>query len=149
MRALIQRVLNASVDAEVDGATIRTGEIGKGLLVLLGITHSDTGASAKKMAEKIWNLRIMEDENGVMNLSIADTTQNILLVSQFTLYGETNAGRRPTWTAAAKPEYAEPLVNQVVTELQLLGAHIETGRFRTYMQVASTNDGPTTVSIEI
>ncbi|NCX04354.1 MAG: D-tyrosyl-tRNA(Tyr) deacylase [Actinobacteria bacterium] len=107
MRALVQRVLNASVDAEVDGSTIRAGEIGRGLLVLLGITHTDTDTTAKKMADKIWNLR------------------------------------------AAKPEYAEPLVNQVVTELQQLGAHVETGRFRTYMQVASVNDGPTTVSIEI
>ena len=149
MRALIQRVLNASVDTEVDGTTIRAGEIGKGLLVLLGITHTDTDATAKKMADKIWNLRIMEDDNGVMNISIADSTKNILLISQFTLYGDTNSGRRPTWTAAAKPEYAEPLVNQVVTELQQLGAHVETGRFRIYMQVASVNDGPTTVSIEI
>jgi len=149
MRALVQRVLNASVDAEVDGTTIRAGEIEKGLLVLLGITHTDTEATAKKMAEKIWNLRIMEDENGVMNISIADSTKRILLISQFTLYGDTNAGRRPTWTTAAKPEYAEPLVNKVVTELQQLGAQIETGRFRTYMQVSSVNDGPTTVSIEI
>ena len=149
MRDLVQRVLSASVDAEVDGATIRAGEIDKGLLVLLGITHTDTEATAKKMAEKIWNLRIMEDENDVMNISIADSTRSILLISQFTLYGDTNAGRRPTWTAAAKPEYAEPLVNKVVAELQQLGAHIETGRFRTYMQVSSVNDGPTTVSIEI
>ena len=149
MRALVQRVLNASVDAEVDGTTIRAGEIEKGLLVLLGITHTDSEVTAKKMAEKIWNLRIMEDDNGVMNISIADSTKSILLISQFTLYGDTNAGRRPTWTAAAKPEYAEPLVNKVVAELQQLGAHVETGRFRTYMQVASVNDGPTTVSIEI
>jgi len=149
MRASVQRVLSASVDAEVDGTTIRAGEIGKGLLVLLGITHTDTEVSAKKMAEKIWNLRIMEDENGVMNISIADSTKSILLISQFTLYGDTNAGRRPTWTAAAKPEYAEPLVNRVVAELQQLGALVETGRFRTYMQVSSVNDGPTTVSIEI
>ena len=144
MRALVQRVLTASVDAEVDGTTIRAGEIEKGLLVLLGITHTDTEGTAK-----IWNLRIMEDENGVMNISIADSTKSILLISQFTLYGDTNAGRRPTWTAAAKPEYAEPLVNKVVMELQQLGAQVETGRFRTYMQVASVNDGPTTVSIEI
>jgi D-tyrosyl-tRNA(Tyr) deacylase len=149
MRALVQRVLNASVDAEVDGTTIRAGEIDKGLLVLLGITHTDTEGTAKKMAEKIWNLRIMEDENGVMNISIADSSKSILLISQFTLYGDTNAGRRPTWTAAAKPEYAEPLVNKVVAELQKLGAQVETGRFRTYMQVSSVNDGPTTVSIEI
>ena len=149
MRALVQRVLSASVDADVDGTTIRSGEIGKGLLVLLGVTHTDTETTAKKIAEKIWNLRIMEDDNGVMNVSIADSTKNILLVSQFTLYGETTSGRRPTWTAAAKPEYAEPLVNQVVTELQNLGAQVQTGRFRTYMQVASVNDGPTTVTIEL
>ncbi|MSZ96327.1 MAG: D-tyrosyl-tRNA(Tyr) deacylase, partial [Actinobacteria bacterium] len=120
MRALVQRVLSASVDAEIDGTTIRAGEIDKGLLVLLGVTHADTDVTAKKIADKIWNLRIMEDDNGVMNVSIADSTRSILLVSQFTLYGETNSGRRPTWTAAAKPEYAEPLVNQVVTELQNL-----------------------------
>ena len=149
MRALVQRVLSASVDAEVEGTTIRAGEIAKGLLVLLGITHTDTEATAKKMAEKVWNLRIMEDENGVMNISIADSTKSILLISQFTLYGDTNAGRRPTWTGAAKPEYAEPLVNKVVTELKELGANVEAGRFRTYMQVSSVNDGPTTVSIEI
>jgi D-tyrosyl-tRNA(Tyr) deacylase len=149
MRALIQRVLSASVDAEVDGATIRSGQIDKGLLVFIGITHTDTDALAKKMAEKIWHLRIMEDEAGVMNLSVADTTQSILVVSQFTLYGETNSGRRPTWTAAAKPEYAEPLVNQVVNELQALGASVQTGVFRTYMQVSLVNDGPTTVNIEL
>jgi D-tyrosyl-tRNA(Tyr) deacylase len=149
MRALVQRVLSATVDAEVDGTTIRAGEIDKGLLVLLGVTHTDTEAIAKKIADKIWNLRIMEDDNGVMNVSIADSTRNILVVSQFTLYGETNSGRRPTWTAAAKPEYAEPLVNQVVAELQSLGAHVQTGRFRTYMKVASVNDGPTTVTMEI
>jgi len=149
MRALVQRVLSATVDAEVDGTTIRAGEIDKGLLVLLGVTHTDTEAIAKKIADKIWNLRIMEDDNGVMNVSIADSTRSILVVSQFTLYGETNSGRRPTWTAAAKPEYAEPLVNQVVAELQSLGAHVQTGRFRTYMKVASVNDGPTTVTMEI
>jgi D-tyrosyl-tRNA(Tyr) deacylase len=117
--------------------------------VFIGITHTDTDALAKKMAEKIWHLRIMEDEAGVMNLSVADTTQSILVVSQFTLYGETNSGRRPTWTAAAKPEYAEPLVNQVVNELQALGASVQTGVFRTYMQVSLVNDGPTTVNIEL
>ena len=149
MRALVQRVLNASVDAEIDDTTIRAGEIEKGLLVLLGITHTDTEVTAKKMAETIWNLRIMEDENCVMNISIADSTKSILLISQFTLYGDTNAGRRPTCTAAAKPEYAEPLVSKVVTELQQLGAKVETGRFRTYMQVSLVNDCPTTVNIEL
>lgn len=100
MRALIQRVLHASVDAEINGDTIRTGEIDKGLLVFIGVTHTDTDLNATKMADKIWNLRMMDDADGVMNLSIADTTRNILVVSQFTLYGDTNSGRRPSWIAA-------------------------------------------------
>ena len=149
MRALIQRVLSASVDAEVDGATIRSGQIDKGLLVFIGITHTDTEALAKKMAEKIWHLRIMEDEAGVMNLSVADTTQSILVVSQFTLYGDASAGRRPSWIAAARPEMAEPLVTQLVQELALLGAHVQTGRFRTEMLVSLVNDGPVTLMVEI
>jgi D-tyrosyl-tRNA(Tyr) deacylase len=148
MRALIQRVIHAAVDAEVDGQTIRTGEINKGLLVFVGVTHTDTEQNAIKMADKIWNLRMMDDAEGVMNLSIADTTKNILVVSQFTLYGDTNSGRRPSWIAAAKPEAAEPLVTKVVEELQRLGANVETGRFRTYMQVSLVNDGPSTLMLE-
>jgi len=148
MRALIQRVIHASVDAEVDGQTIRTGEINKGLLVFVGVTHTDTEQNAIKMADKIWNLRMMDDAEGVMNLSIADTTKNILVVSQFTLYGDTNSGRRPSWIAAAKPEAAEPLVTKVVEELQRLRANVETGRFRTYMQVSLVNDGPSTLMLE-
>lgn len=148
MRALIQRVLHASVDAEIDGVSVRTGEIGKGLLVFIGVTHTDTEVNAHKMAEKIWNLRMMDDADGIMNLSIADTTKNILVVSQFTLYGDTNSGRRPSWITAAKPEHAEPLVTSVVNELQKLGAHVETGRFRTYMQVSLVNDGPSTLMLE-
>lgn len=148
MRALIQRVLHASVDAEINGDTIRTGEIDKGLLVFIGVTHTDTDLNATKMADKIWNLRMMDDADGVMNLSIADTTRNILVVSQFTLYGDTNSGRRPSWIAAAKPEAAEPLVTKVVEELQRLGANVETGRFRTYMQVSLVNDGPSTLMLE-
>lgn len=148
MRALIQRVLHASVDAEINGDTIRTGEIDKGLLVFIGVTHTDTDLNAIKMADKIWNLRMMDDADGVMNLSIADTTRNILVVSQFTLYGDTNSGRRPSWIAAAKPEAAEPLVTKVVEELQRLGANVETGRFRTYMKVSLVNDGPSTLMLE-
>ena len=148
MRALIQRVLHASVDAEINGDTIRTGEIDKGLLVFIGVTHTDTDLNAIKMADKIWNLRMMDDADGVMNLSIADTTRNILVVSQFTLYGDTNSGRRPSWIAAAKPEAAEPLVTKVVDELQRLGANVETGRFRTYMKVSLVNDGPSTLMLE-
>jgi D-tyrosyl-tRNA(Tyr) deacylase len=148
MRALIQRVLQASVDAEINGETIRTGAIKKGLLVFIGVTHTDTEQNAIKMADKIWNLRMMDDAEGVMNLSIADTTKNILVVSQFTLYGDANSGRRPSWIAAAKPEAAEPLVTTVVEELQRLGANVETGRFRTYMQVSLVNDGPSTLMLE-
>ena len=149
MRALVQRVDQASVDSTVDGVTTRVGEIGHGLLVFVGVTHSDTEQSATKLADKIWNLRIMSDADGVMNLSVADTTQNVLVVSQFTLYGDTNSGRRPSWIEAAKPEVAEPLVTKVIEELRRLGAHVETGRFRTDMKVALVNDGPVTVTINV
>ncbi|MDP4648578.1 MAG: D-aminoacyl-tRNA deacylase [Ilumatobacteraceae bacterium] len=149
MRAIVQRVDRASVDSTVDGVTTRVGEIGQGLLVLVGATHIDTEQSALKMADKIWNLRIMSDADGVMNLSVADTTRNVLVVSQFTLYGDTNSGRRPSWIAAAKPDVAEPLVTKVIDELRRLGAQVETGRFRTDMKVALINDGPVTVTIEV
>ena len=149
MRAIVQRVEQASVDSTVDGVTTRVGEIGPGVLVLVGVTHTDTEQSAGKLADKIWNLRIMGDAEGVMNLSVADTTRNVLIVSQFTLYGDTNGGRRPSWIAAAKPEVAEPLVTKVIEELRRLGAHVETGRFRTDMKGALVNDGPVTVTIEV
>ena len=149
MRAIVQRVDQASVDSTVDGVTTRVGEIGQGLMVLVGVTHSDTEQSAIKLADKIWNLRIMGDADDVMNLSVADTTRNVLVVSQFTLYGDTNGGRRPSWIAAAKPEVAEPLVTKVIDELRRLGAQVQTGRFRTDMKVALVNDGPVTVTIEI
>jgi D-tyrosyl-tRNA(Tyr) deacylase len=149
VRALVQRVDQASVDSTVDGVTTRVGEIGPGLLVLVGVTHTDTEQSATKLADKIWNLRIMSDVDGVMNLSVADTTQNVLVVSQFTLYGDTNSGRRPSWIEAAKPEMAEPLVTKVIEELRRLGARVETGRFRTDMKVALVNDGPVTVTINV
>jgi len=149
VRAIVQRVDQASVDSTVDGVTTRVGEIGQGLLVLVGVTHTDTEQSALKMADKIWNLRIMSDADGAMNLSVADTTRNVLVVSQFTLYGDTNGGRRPSWIAAAKPEVAEPIVTKVIDELRRLGAHVETGRFRTDMKVALINDGPVTVTIKV
>jgi D-tyrosyl-tRNA(Tyr) deacylase len=137
------------VDVIDDSTISRVGEIGPGLMVLVGVTHTDDEKVAAKLADKIWNLRIMDDENGVMNLSVADTTRTVLVVSQFTLYGDTSSGRRPGWTAAARPEHAEPLVDHVVGELRRLGAHVETGRFRTYMNVELSNDGPTTVMIEL
>lgn len=145
---MIQRVLEASVDSTVDNVTSRVGQISQGLVVLVGVTHSDSPLTAKKLADKIWNLRIMNDADGVMNLSVGDTTKNILVVSQFTLYGDASGGRRPSWIAAARPEMAEPLVTQLVQELALLGAHVQTGRFRTEMLVSLVNDGPVTLMVE-
>jgi D-aminoacyl-tRNA deacylase len=145
MRALVQRVTQASVTS--NGELV--GSIQGGLCVLVGVTHSDDVLTAKKVAAKIWNLRIMDDAEGVMNLSVADCGCQVLVVSQFTLYGDTAAGRRPSWLAAARPEAAEPLIEQVVSELRRLGAHVETGRFRTDMKVSLVNDGPVTVMIEV
>lgn len=145
----MQRVESAAVESIVDGVSETVGEIGPGLAVLVGVTHTDDERVADKLADKIWNLRIMDDENGVMNLAVKDTSRAILVVSQFTLYGDTNSGRRPSWIAAARPEVAEPLVRRVVDTLRSLGAEVATGRFRTTMKVSLVNDGPTTVMIEI
>jgi D-tyrosyl-tRNA(Tyr) deacylase len=145
MRAVVQRVSRAEV--RVDGE--RVGSIGPGLCVLVGVTHSDTVAEAAKLAAKVWHLRVMDDENGVMNRSVADTTRQLLVVSQFTLYGDTSGGRRPSWLAAARPDQAEPLVQAVVDELSALGATVATGRFRTEMQVELVNDGPVTLVLEV
>lgn len=145
MRALVQRVTQASVTSN----GVLAGEIGPGLCVLLGATHTDTEALADKMAHRIFNLRIIDDDNGVMNLSVAQTTKAVLVVSQFTLYGDTDGGRRPSWIAAARPEHAEPLVERVVSSLRTLGASVETGRFRTDMKVSLVNDGPVTVMIDL
>jgi len=145
MRAVVQRVERASVT--VDGEKV--GEIGAGLCVLVGVTHDDTEAAARKLADKLWNLRIMADDDGVMNRSVADTTRAVLVVSQFTLYGDTSGGRRPSWISAARPEQAEPLVVVVVERLRELGATVATGRFRADMAVELVNDGPVTVLVEI
>ena len=145
MRALVQRVKSASVT--VAGETV--GSIGAGLCVLVGVTHDDDLATAKKVADKVWNLRVCDDDDGVMNRSVADTSREVLIVSQFTLYGDTSAGRRPSWIAAARPEHAEPLVQAVVDHLRSLGATVATGRFRTDMLVRIENDGPVTVLIEV
>ena len=145
MRAVVQRVRSASVT--VDGEVV--GSIGAGLCALVGVTHGDDHAAARKLAERIWHLRVMDDDAGVMNRSVADTTREVLVVSQFTLYGDTSGGRRPSWIAAARPEQAEPLVQAVVDRLGELGATVATGRFRTEMQVALVNDGPVTVLIEV
>ena len=117
MRAVVQRVTEARV--RVDGEVV--GEIGPGLCVLLGVTHDDTVATAHAMAKKLWHLRIFADENGAMNLPVADVGGAVLVVSQFTLYGDTSRGRRPSWVAAAPGPVAEPLVDAAVAELAPAG----------------------------
>ena len=125
------------------------GAIDAGILALIGVTHDDTPGQAAKIADKIWNLRIFDDEAGVMNRSAAETGGAVLVVSQFTLYGDTRKGRRPGYSDAARPEVAEPLVDAVVAELRSLGATVATGRFRAEMAVELVNDGPITLSIEV
>jgi D-aminoacyl-tRNA deacylase len=145
MRAVVQRVSRASVT--VDGEVV--GEIGPGLCVLVGVTHDDDEARARKLASKLWALRVLDDADGVMNRSASDEGAPLLVISQFTLYGDTSKGRRPSWLAAARPEQAEPLVDEVVAELRRLGATVATGRFRADMAVELVNDGPVTVLLEV
>ncbi|MDT4980385.1 MAG: D-aminoacyl-tRNA deacylase [Pseudonocardiales bacterium] len=140
MRAVVQRVTSAAV--RVDGRPV--GQIGLGLLVLVGVTHQDTPATAAALARKVHGLRIMRDE-----LSVADLPEaEILVVSQFTLYGDARKGRRPTWVAAAPASVAEPLVVDLVAGLRTLGARVATGVFGAEMQVESVNDGPITLLLE-
>jgi len=163
---LVQRVRSASVTVthpvgpddldDLDGGGVEevTGSIGRGLCVLVGVTHDDDEAGAVALASKVWHLRVFDDEDGVMNRSLADLAASgaaaeVLVVSQFTLYGDTRRGRRPSWLAAARPEVAEPLVERVVAELRSLGAHVGTGRFRADMAVELVNDGPVTLLIEV
>ena len=143
MRALVQRVSRASVT--VGGE--RIAEIGPGLLVLLGITHDDRPEHADRLAEKVRALRIFEDADGKMNESLGE--REILCVSQFTLYGDTRKGRRPSWDAAAPAELAEPLVDEVVAELRRRGLEVATGVFRAKMRVSSVNEGPMTLLLEV
>lgn len=145
MRGVVQRVREASVS--VAGEVV--GSIGAGLCVLVGVTHDDTTATATKLAGKLWHLRVMDDADGIMNQSVAETTRELLIVSQFTVYGDTSAGRRPSYIAAARPEHAEPLIEHLVAELRALGATVSTGRFRTEMQVSLVNDGPVTIIVEV
>lgn len=145
MRALVQRVSEASVT--VGGEVV--GSVGQGLVVLVGVTHDDTPAQASKLAAKLSKLRVFDDDDGVMNRSVLDEGAGVLVVSQFTLYGDTTKGNRPSWLAAARPEQAEPLIEQVVAELSDLGLAVATGRFRTEMHVALVNDGPVTVLVEV
>ncbi|HAQ04550.1 MAG: D-aminoacyl-tRNA deacylase [Acidimicrobiales bacterium] len=145
MRALVQRVREASVRVEEQ----LVGAINQGLCVFVGVTHEDGTEECDLLVRKLLNLRIMDDENGVMNNSVIDHDGEILLVSQFTLYGDVSKGRRPTWSAAAPPEQAEPLIERVVEGLKAGGAKVETGKFREYMLVDLVNDGPATLMIEI
>ena len=139
VRAVVQRVTSASV--RVEGEVV--GSIGEGLLVLLGVTHDDGARQVETMARKLHELRILRDER-----SCADTGAGLLVVSQFTLYGDTRKGRRPSWTAAAPGPVAEPLVDAVVAALRDRGATVATGRFGAQMDVALVNDGPFTVLVE-
>ena len=143
----MQRVSRARVT--VDRGRTPVGDIGPGLCVLVGVTHDDTPERAARLADRIWNLRIMDDDQGVMNLSVAETTRAVLVVSQFTLYADTSRGRRPSWLAAAPPDVAEPLVQEVVDELRRLGADVATGRFRAEMAVELVNEGPVTILLEV
>jgi D-aminoacyl-tRNA deacylase len=151
VRALVQRVSEASVTAAATrGATAtETGRIGPGLLAMVGVSPQDELAAAIRLAEKLWRLRIFDDEDGVANLSCEEVGGGVLVVSQFTLYADTSRGRRPSYLGAARPETAEPLVEAVVDQLRRLGAEVATGRFRTHMQVRSTNDGPFTLLLEV
>jgi D-aminoacyl-tRNA deacylase len=144
VRAVVQRVTSASV--EVDGEVV--GAIGTGLLALVGVTHHDTGEAAAKLAGKLAHLRVFDDDAGVMNRSVLDVGGSILVVSQFTLYGDTSHGRRPSWLAAARPEVAAPLVEAVVASLRELDVPVETGRFQAEMAVSLVNDGPVTLLVE-
>jgi D-aminoacyl-tRNA deacylase len=145
MRGVVQRVTRAQVS--VAGEIV--GSIGSGLCVLVGVTHDDTETQARKLADKIWHLRILDDPDGVMNRSLSDIGGEVLIISQFTLYGDTAGGRRPSWIAAARPEHAEPLVAAVVAALRAHGATVATGRFRTEMAVELVNHGPVTVMLEV
>ena len=144
MRAGLTCVKSASVT--VDGREI--ANIGKGFLILLGVTHEDTEAQAVKLADKLMGLRVFEDENGKMNRSLEDVGGEVLEVSQFTLYGNCRKGRRPEFLAAARPEVAVPLYEKFVALCRDKGFRVQTGEFGAYMDVASVNDGPMTLIVD-
>lgn len=145
MRALVQRVSRASVT--VDGDVV--GAIGVGTCALIGVTNADTETEARALAAKVWHLRMFADDEGRMNRPVADVGGEVLVVSQFTLYGSTARGRRPSWVDAAPPEQAEPLIEVLIDELRTLGATVATGRFRADMAVELVNDGPVTLLLEV
>jgi D-tyrosyl-tRNA(Tyr) deacylase len=144
VRAVVQRVTEARVI--VEDAVV--GEIGAGLCVLVGVTHDDSAAAAGRLADKIWRLRVFDDGEGVMNLPVSEVGGSLLVVSQFTLYGDTRRGRRPSWAAAAPPERAAPLIDLFVATLRDLGALVATGRFGAHMRLELVNDGPVTLLLE-
>ncbi|MEW5865228.1 MAG: D-aminoacyl-tRNA deacylase [Bacillota bacterium] len=144
MRAVVQRAKSARVS--VDGETV--GSIGPGLVVFLGVGQDDSRDDASYLAEKVGNLRIFEDQAGKMNLSCIDVSLPVLVVSQFTLYGDCRKGRRPSFTEAAPPERANELYNEFVEEVRRLGIEVETGRFQTVMTVSVDNDGPVTILLD-
>lgn len=144
MRAVIQRVTSARVI--VEGEIV--GEIGSGLVVLLGIASDDAQQDVNYVVEKIAGLRLFDDANGRMNLSVRDVDGALLIVSQFTLYGDVRRGRRPSWSEAAPPEVAEPLYESFVAEARRSVGRVATGSFRRMMQVELTNDGPVTILLD-
>jgi D-aminoacyl-tRNA deacylase len=144
MRALVQRVTEAAV--QVDGEVV--GQIGKGFLVLLGVTQSDSRAEADLLAHKVARLRIFEDAEEKMNLALGDVGGGVLLVSQFTLYANARKGLRPSFVAAARPEQASPLVDYFGQQLRAEGVPVQTGVFGAMMQVSLINDGPVTIWLD-
>jgi D-tyrosyl-tRNA(Tyr) deacylase len=144
MRVVVQRVSRASVT--IDGEVV--GRIDRGLMILLGITHDDKPEQARWLAEKVIGLRIFNDADGKMNLGITDIGGAVLVVSQFTLYGDAQKGRRPSFIAAARPEQAIPLYEEFINGIKALGVPVETGRFGAMMQVELVNDGPVTLIID-
>ena len=144
MRSVVQRVTEAKVT--VDNETV--GAIGPGLMVLIGVSDTDTEKDLKYIADKVPNLRVFDDENGVMNKSVLDRGGSILAVSQFTLYGDARGGRRPSYIRAAKPEAANAMYEKLIDLWREKGIHVETGRFRTEMKVSLVNDGPVTILLD-
>jgi D-tyrosyl-tRNA(Tyr) deacylase len=147
MIAVVQRCSHGEV--RVDGERVGALRERGGLVVLLGVEVGDDRAHAQKMADKIAKLRVFEDAAGKMNLALSDVGGSVLVISQFTLAGDCSGGNRPSFTAAARPEAAEPLVNEVVERIRSLGLHVETGRFRTEMKVDILNHGPVTLIIRV
>ena len=144
MKLIVQRVCSASV--KVDNKVI--GEIADGLMTLVGFTHTDTPETVRYLADRAVKLRIFEDENGKMNRSLLDVNGSMLIVSQFTLYGDTVHGRRPGFDAAAKPDVAIPLYEQFIEEVKAFGVNVATGEFGAEMLVTLENDGPVTFTLE-